>query len=111
MDNWAKRRAFSRAECFNKESDIKYGKKPLNQFSDEELDDLDNRLTEFAEDRKTSLTLIGVCGLLGYGVVKSISWIMNLTATKWYQKGTTDLIREEIKGIQQDRQNLKREIK
>ncbi len=111
MSNWIRRRAFSRTERFNEESDIKYGNKKLDQFSDEELNDLDNRLAEFGEDRKGTLALFGLCGLLGYGVAKSIGWIIDLTATKWYRKGVSDLVREEIKGVQRDRQKLKREIK
>ena len=115
MNNWIsdlmEMRAFSRTERFNKESKIKYGDKKLNEFSDEELDDLDNRLARFTEDKKLSWKLTGLSILLGYGVIKSISWMMDLTAIKSYQKGNTDLIREEIKTIQQNRQKLKREIK
>ena len=111
MDNWIEMREFSRTERFNKKSKIKYGDKKLKEFSDEELDDLDNRLAKFTEDKKLSWELAGLSILLGYGVIKSISWMMNLTATKSYQKGNIDLIRGEIKEIQRDRQKLKREIK
>ena len=113
MNDWTTRRYSSQRKRFDNESKMLYGNKPLHEFSDEELDDFNTRINKYRdkEDIKTSLALFGLCGLLGYGVVKSINWIVGLTATKSYQRCELDLASEEINRIQRARQNLKREIK